>query len=63
MGNDQQNQGMLDRAAGTIKEGVGKLTGDEQMEYEGKLEQGEGQLKQGVGNVREDIGRATDDDR
>jgi uncharacterized protein YjbJ (UPF0337 family) len=32
--------------AGKAKEAVGKTTGDEQLEAEGKVEQGKGHLKQ-----------------
>jgi uncharacterized protein YjbJ (UPF0337 family) len=54
MGNEQQNEGKLEQARGTIKENVGKAIDNEQMEYEGKLDQGKGNVREGVGDVRED---------
>ena len=59
MGNEQQNEGMLDQVEGNIKEGVGKITGNEKMEYEGKAQQGEGKVREGVGNCRRTSRSAT----
>jgi len=61
MANEQQRDGMLDKAEGNIKEGVGNITGNDSMKYEGKVQQGEGQVKEGVGNVREGVDKAADD--
>jgi uncharacterized protein YjbJ (UPF0337 family) len=55
MGNEQQNEGKLEQARGTVKENVGKAIDNEQMEYEGKLDQGKGQVREGVGDVREEV--------
>ena len=55
MGNEQQNEGKLEQARGTIKENVGKAIDNEQMEYEGKMDQGKGQVREGVGDIREDV--------
>ena len=54
MGNEQQNEGKLEQARGTVKENVGKAIDNEQMEYEGKLDQGKGEVREGVGDIRED---------
>lgn len=61
MANDQQTEGKLEQARGTLKEGVGDAIGNERMRDEGKLDQGKGQIREGVGNVREDVDRAADD--
>ena len=44
MGDHDREQGKLEQTRGTIKEHVGDAIGNEQMEYEGKLEQGKGCL-------------------
>ncbi len=42
-----------DDAKGRIKEATGKLTGDKEMENEGKLDKASGKAKEGVDKVRE----------
>jgi uncharacterized protein YjbJ (UPF0337 family) len=37
-----------DRASGKLKEGAGRVTGDADLEREGRAEQGKGELKQSV---------------
>jgi uncharacterized protein YjbJ (UPF0337 family) len=61
MGNEQQNEGKLEQARGTVKETVGDLTGNDKMEYEGKWDQAKGNVREGVGDVREGIDDATDE--
>jgi len=61
MGNEQQNEGKLEQARGTIKENVGDAIGNEQMEYEGKVDQGKGQIREGVGDVREGVEETKED--
>lgn len=61
MGNDQQNEGMLEQARGNIKEGLGDATGNKQMEHEGKIDQAKGNVREGVGDIREGVDRAADD--
>jgi uncharacterized protein YjbJ (UPF0337 family) len=63
MGNEQQNEGKLEQARGTIKETVGDMTDNEKMEYEGKWDQAKGNVREGVGDVREGIDDATDANR
>lgn len=61
MGNEQQNEGNLEQARGSIKEKVGDWTDNEKMEYEGKLDQGKGKVREGVGDVREELEEETRD--
>lgn len=61
MANEDQARGKWDQATGKIKEEVGDAIGNEQMEYEGKWEQGKGQVREGVGNVREGVDEAVED--
>ena len=59
----------LEETKGRLKEGVGDLTGNEQMEREGRAEadgakvrrEVEGAVDQGVGKVQEEWGDLTDD--
>jgi uncharacterized protein YjbJ (UPF0337 family) len=55
MTNEQQREGKLEQARGTIKENVGRAIDNEQMEIEGKVDQGKGEMREGVGDVREEI--------
>ena len=61
MGNEQQNEGKLEQARGTVKEGIGDTIGNERMEREGQLDQSKGQVREGVGDVREGVDKAADD--
>lgn len=61
MGNEQQREGKLEQARGTIKEKVGDAIDNEQMEYEGKLDQGKGHVREGIGDVREEVEETRED--
>jgi uncharacterized protein YjbJ (UPF0337 family) len=61
MGNEQQNEGRMEQARGTIKETVGDLTDNERMQREGEYDKAKGNIREGVGDVREDVDRTVDD--
>ena len=61
MGNEQQNEGQMEQARGTIKEKVGEVTDNERMQREGEYDKAKGTVREGVGNVREDVDRTVDD--
>ena len=42
-----------DDAKGRVKEATGKLTGDKDLQNEGKLDQAEGKTKEGIDKVRD----------
>jgi uncharacterized protein YjbJ (UPF0337 family) len=42
-----------DDAKGRIKEATGKLTGDKDLQNEGKVDRGSGKLKEGIDKVRD----------
>ncbi len=42
-----------DDAKGRVKEAAGKLTGDKDMQNEGKVDRASGKLKEGVDKVRD----------
>ena len=54
-------KGGIEKATGTVKEKVGQMTGDRDMEAEGKVEKGEGHVRSAVGKakdaVREIVGK------
>ena len=45
--------GTMDKIKGTIKEGVGKMTGDAKTEAEGKTDRAKGHLKDAAHDVKE----------
>jgi uncharacterized protein YjbJ (UPF0337 family) len=59
VGNENQNEGMIDKTKGNIKEGVGKLTDDERMKREGQLDQAKGEAEETVGDVQEKVGEVS----
>ncbi|MDC4232791.1 CsbD family protein [Actinomyces sp. B33] len=46
------DNGMLDKISGTAKEAAGKVTGDEKLEAEGKLQKLEGKVKDAVDDLK-----------
>ena len=50
---EKRVEGMLDKAKGAVKEGVGKLTGDEKLQAEGKADKAAGAVKNTVGGVKD----------
>ena len=48
-------QGMAQQAKGAMKEAAGKITGDEKLKAEGKLEKAEGKARDAVGGVKDTI--------
>ena len=50
---EKRVEGMLDKAKGAVKEGVGKVTGDEKLQAEGKADKASGAVKNTVGGVKD----------
>jgi uncharacterized protein YjbJ (UPF0337 family) len=48
-------EGAAKQAGGNIKEAVGKVTGDEKLQAEGKAEQVEGKVQNTVGGIKDAI--------
>lgn len=61
MGNEQQNEGQLEQARGTIKEKVGELTDNERMQREGEYDKAKGTVREGVGDLREGVEDVADE--
>jgi uncharacterized protein YjbJ (UPF0337 family) len=46
-------KGAADKAKGSIKETAGKLTGDKELESEGKVDKAKGDLHDAAGDVKD----------
>ena len=46
-------KGAADKAKGAIKETAGKVTGDRELETEGKFDKAKGDMHNAVGNVKD----------
>ena len=53
-------KGAADKAKGAIKEGAGKLTGDKDMEAEGKMDKAKGAAHNAAGDVKDAARNAAD---
>lgn len=57
-GRKNEIEGRVDTAVGAVKEIAGKVTGNESLEAEGKLQKAVGKVQTKVGDVQVDIDRA-----
>lgn len=48
-----RTQGAMDKAKGSIKKGVGEVTGDEKMKAEGAADKTKGKAESAVGGVKD----------
>lgn len=48
-------KGTVDKAKGAVKETVGKMTGDRQMQAEGQFDKAKGEARKAVGDVKDAI--------
>ena len=46
-------KGAADKAAGAAKEAAGKLTGNEKLEAEGKIDKAKGEVRDVIGDVKD----------
>jgi uncharacterized protein YjbJ (UPF0337 family) len=46
-------KGAADQIKGSVKDAVGKLTGDEKLQAEGKMDKAKGEIRKGVGDVKD----------
>ena len=51
--NKNQDKGLGKQLKGTVKDVVGKATGDKFLEHEGKAERGIGKVQEKVGNAQQ----------
>ena len=48
-------KGIAQQQKGAVKEGVGKILGDEKMKAEGKMDKAEGKIRNAVGGAKDAI--------
>ena len=53
-------EGVAHQVKGTIKEAIGKATGDTKTEAEGRIEKTGGKVQNGVGSVKDKVRDALD---
>ena len=46
-------KGAADKVSGSIKEGIGKATGDKSMEVKGKIDKAKGEVRDTIGDVKD----------
>ncbi len=51
-------KGLANEAAGTVKQGIGKATGNEKLQAEGKAQELKGETQRAVGEVKDGVGNA-----
>lgn len=51
----KKNNSKLDKIAGTLKEGTGKIIGSEQLELEGKLQKKKGEISEAASDLGESL--------
>jgi uncharacterized protein YjbJ (UPF0337 family) len=59
---EDRTEGSLKQTGGKLKEGAGKLFGDEKMKREGQADQGEGKLQNAWGSLKDEARDTTRDD-
>lgn len=59
---DDRTEGSLKQAGGRLKEGAGKLFGDEKMKHEGQADQGAGKLQNAWGSLKDKAREVTSGD-
>ncbi|HEX8706617.1 MAG TPA: CsbD family protein [Pyrinomonadaceae bacterium] len=59
--NKDEVEGHLDQAKGSIKEHVGRATGDREMEDEGTADRAGGKVQEGFGEAKRKVGDAVRD--
>ena len=59
--NKDEIRGKLDEAAGTVKENIGRASGDLNLENEGTDQRFGGQVEGGVGKARRKVSEGLDD--
>lgn len=57
MANQDRVQGSAKHMGGSVKEGVGKLTGDEKLKAEGKTDKLQGKVQNMIGGVKDALRR------
>ena len=48
-------KGSFEQAKGAVKEGIGKVTGDEKLETEGRAEKAAGKVRNTIGGIKDTV--------
>jgi uncharacterized protein YjbJ (UPF0337 family) len=59
--NRDEMKGKYEQAKGSVKEGFGRATGDEQMQAEGSADKLKGDLQEGWGGTKRKVGDMLED--
>ena len=59
--NRDEAEGKWEQAKGTIKDKVGEVTGDRDLEAEGEVQHAEGEVQEGWGGVKRGVANAVED--
>jgi len=51
----ERMQGMAQQGKGAMKEAAGKITGDEKLKAEGKMDKAEGKVRNTVGGIKDSL--------
>jgi uncharacterized protein YjbJ (UPF0337 family) len=60
MVDENRVEGAWDKAKGAVKEGVGKMTGDEKLQGEGMADKAKGKAESAVGGAKDTVRDAAD---
>lgn len=55
---DQEREGDRDVSRGKLEETIGDLSGNKELETEGRVHQAEGEMKRGLGEARDEVSDA-----
>ncbi|HZH34219.1 MAG TPA: CsbD family protein [Pyrinomonadaceae bacterium] len=58
--NNDEVEGKWEQTKGSVKEGVGNIIGDRDLESEGQADQAGGDLQEGWGKVKRGVGETVD---
>jgi uncharacterized protein YjbJ (UPF0337 family) len=59
--NNDEIKGKYEQAKGSVKEGLGRLTGDDEMRAEGSADKMKGDVQEGYGTAKRKVGEAIED--
>lgn len=54
-GTSDKIKGLANEAIGNVKQGVGKVTGNEELQVKGKIQEKKGEAQQVVGKVKDAV--------
>ena len=53
-------KGVADKAKGAVKDTAGKVTGDKELQNEGKMDKAKGEAREALGDVKDAVRHAND---